>query len=198
MTDDVDVHQFVEGTIKVEPGKQEVGLTEEGKKSVNHVVDLLSRRQIPSKEVRRIMLAMREYEVGGDLGEEAQEEEAYDENFDMQKEIAEVLRSVRLLRKSIMSPSGKALKAGVTPGEAKDVISMSNSMINTLMKSHEKVVNMSRYRAVEQATVDILRELDGQEELIQKLVDFRDAGAKGDGPLTSAFLDALEQRLEAN
>lgn len=186
---EVDVHDF-QAEVRVVAPAEAYG--PEATKAVNHVVDLLSRKQVPMKNVKQIVTALACYEIdGSDIPEDS-----YDSTFDMEKEVTEVLRSVKLLRKSIMNPNGTALRAGVTVGEAKDVISMSNTMINTLMKSHEKIVNMARYRAVEQATIDTLRELDADLSLTDRLDQFHEAGATGDGPLTTYFLEALEARLD--
>ena len=145
-----------------------------------------------TKNVKQIVSALANYEVDGtDVPEES-----YDSTFDMEKEVTEVLRSVKLLRKSILNANGTGLKAGVTVSEAKDVISMSNTMINTLMKSHEKIVNMARYRAVEQATIDTLRDLESDAKFLEDLEAFQKAGSHGEGPLTVAFIEALDRRLE--
>lgn len=188
---EVDIHDFVASTVKADT-HEEAGFSPAALQAFNYVLDLLKRKQIPPKKLRELMIAISSQEEELDPSDE----EAYDETFDMEREVAEVLRSVKILRKSILTPSGRGLRAGVTVAEAKDVISMSNSMINTLMKSHEKIVNMARYRAVEQATVDVLRDLDGDEKLIQDLEIFQAGGKKGDGPLVTAFIHSLEMRLE--
>lgn len=190
---EVDVHEFV-STAEAAAGqdREEMGFSQSALQSFNHVVDLLKRRQVPQKKLRELMIAIsaNEENSGSD------DEESYDETFDMEKEVAEVLRSVKILRRSILNESKKGLKVGVTVAEAKDVLSMSNSMINTLMKSHEKIINMARYRAVEQATVDILRELDGDEKFAEDIETYQAEGKKGDGPLIKSFLSALESRLD--
>ena len=168
-------------------------LSREEKQALNTVKEMLDLGRVPKKEAFALLRAL------GAIDHNSQMVEVfvvYDESFDLSKEISEVLKSVRLLRKSILSPSGKSLKSGVTVGEAKDVISMSNSMINTLVKTHEKVVNMERYRAVEQATVDILRELDSDREFMRELNEHIEAGGSGEGPLVRKFIEALEVRLE--
>jgi len=191
LTGEVDVHEFA-NTAESIAQPEEVGFSPEALQSFNHIVDLLKRRQVPKKKLRELMIAISANEDNsGDEGEEA-----YDETFDMEKEVAEVLRAVKILRNSMLNESKKGLKVGVTIGEAKDVLSMSNSMINTLMKSHEKIVNMARYRAVEQATVDILRDLDGDEKFITDLENFQAEGKKGEGPLIKSFMAALESRLD--
>lgn len=187
--EEIDVHDFQPET-RAEPPP--AGFGPEAVKAVNFVVDLLARKQVPAKQVKQIVSALANYEVdGSDIPEQD-----YDEAFDMEKEVKEVLRSVKLLRRSIMNSSGTALKAGVLVSEAKDVISMSNTMINTLMKSHEKIVNMARYRAVEQATIDILRDLESDAKFLAELERYQAEGAHGEGPMTSAFLEALDRRLE--
>lgn len=195
MQGEVDIHAFASAAEKVASVvvEEDQGFSPSASQAFNQIVDLAKRKQIPQKKVRELMLALAIYETGE--GEDG-ESEVYDETFDMEKEVAEIIQSVRMLRRSIRSPNGKGLKAGVTVAEAKDVISMSNTMVNTLMKSHEKIVNMARYRAVEQATVDILRDLDGSEKLVSDLEEFHAAGKKGDGPLVVSFMEALESRLD--
>lgn len=168
-------------------------LSREEKQALNTVKEMLDLGRVPKKEAFALLRALAAFDHNSQMEEDDVD---YDESFDLSKEISEVLRSVRLLRKSILSPSGKSLKSGVTVGEAKDVISMSNSMINTLVKTHEKVVNMERYRAVEQATVDILRELDSDREFMRELNEHIEAGGSGEGPLVRKFIEALEVRLE--
>jgi len=168
-------------------------LSREEKQALNTVKEMLDLGRVPKKEAFALLRALAAFDHNSQMEEDDVD---YDESFDLSKEISEVLKSVRLLRKSILSPSGKSLKSGVTVGEAKDVISMSNSMINTLVKTHEKVVNMERYRAVEQATVDILRELDSDREFMREFNEHIEAGGSGEGPLVRKFIEALEVRLE--
>lgn len=197
-TGDIDVHEFaktVDTSLVPVFGEIEPGFTPADLQAFNCIVNLLKKRQLPQKKLRELMSAIGAYEEDSYGGEDGDDDD-YDETFDMEKEVAEVLRTVKILRRTILSPNKRALKAGVTVGDAKDVLSMSNSMIATLMKSHEKIMNMARYRAVEQATVDILRELDGAEKLVTDLEDFQASGAKGDGPLVTSFLTALEARLD--
>lgn len=197
----IDVFEFEKGLITPPPSiptqeaidEEAMGFTTQSLKSFNQLIDQIKRKQLPPKRLKELTSALAmSYE-----SEDASPDEAdYDETFDMEKEVSEVLKTVKLLRKSILTASGRAIRAGVTVSEAKDVISMSNSMISTLMKSHEKIVNMARYRAVEQATVDVLRDLDGDSALIEKLEEFHSANKEGDGPLVTAFISALESRLD--
>ena len=159
------------------------------------VMGMLAQGTLPFTMVKEIATALKAYGSHGEPNA-VEVEDVYDETFSMAEEVHEVMKAVKLLRKSILAPGGKALKTGITTTEAKDVISMSNTMINTLMKSHEKIMNMERYRAVEQATVDVLRELDGDEKLVTALEKFHAEGKKGDGPLVENFISALEMRLD--
>lgn len=188
---EVDVHEFAGSTVKAET-PEEIGFSPAALQAFNYTLDLLKRKQIPQKKLRELMVAI----SAGEEEFDGVDDDDYDETFDMEKEVSEVLRSVKVLRKSIMTASGKGLRSGVTVGEAKDVISMSNSMITTLMKSHEKIVNMARYRAVEQATIDTLRELDSDLLLGDRLEQFHANGSVGEGPVTTYFLEALETRLD--
>lgn len=200
MSEEIDVRDFdivkpaeaKNGEVFVEDG---LVLSREEKQAINLVKELVDIGRMPRKEAFALLRCLARFDQNAQMEEEGDVD--YDEAFDLSKEIGEVLKSVRLLRKSILSPSGKSLRSGVTVGEAKDVISMSNSMINTLVKTHEKVVNMERYRAVEQATVDILRELDTDRVFARELNEYVESEERTqDGPLIRRFIDALSARLE--
>lgn len=184
---EVDIHAFE--AIK----SDDCRLDPAQRKSFDHVMEMLTSGVMPFPKVKEIAVALKPY---GGLAAPDPDDETYDETFSMADEVKEVMAAVRLLRKSIYAVGGRKLREGVTISEAKDVISMSNTMINTLMKSHEKIMNMERYRAVEQATVDVLRELDGDRKLVAALEKFHEGGCKGDGPLVENFITALELRLE--
>lgn len=184
---EIDIHSFEAGQAddcRLDPAQR---------KAFDHVMEMLTSGVMPFPKVKEIAAALKPY---GGFATPDQDEDTYDETFSMADEVKEVMVAVRLLRKSIYAAGGKKLREGVTISEAKDVISMSNTMINTLMKSHEKIMNMERYRAVEQATVDVLRELDGDRKLVAALEKFHEEGCKGEGPLVENFITALELRLE--
>jgi len=186
---EVDLHDF-------ETEVSASALDPNQRRAFSLVMGMLTQGTLPFPMVKEIATALKAYGSHGQPDETSVEDDVYDETFSMAEEVHEVMKAVKLLRKSIMAPGGKALKKDITTTEAKDVISMSNTMINTLMKSHEKIMNMERYRAVEQATVDVLRELDGDEKLITALEKFHEEGKKGDGPLVENFINALEIRLD--
>lgn len=82
----------------------------------------------------------------------------YDADFDMNKEIGEQIISVRAMRNSIMVHG--RIKPNISTREVKEVVASANTMFTTLMKHHETVQGLERHRAVESATVEILKEMD--------------------------------------
>jgi hypothetical protein len=83
----------------------------------------------------------------------------YDEKFKLSDEVSSLVNMVRAIRNRAF-PDGTHLDPDLSISEAKDVLSMTNTTIATLMKSHEKLVNMERFRAMEVATIDTLNALD--------------------------------------
>lgn len=105
-------------------------------------------------------------------------EVAYGASYDITGEIQGLIESVRAMRSSVMTQEGK-MREDVTPREMKEVVTSTTSLMNLLMKSHEKLMSFDRARALEQATVDILRELGG-EEIVSQFVEMMEARLEKD------------------
>lgn len=97
----------------------------------------------------------------------------YGAEYDMTSEVEGLIQSVRAMRGSVMTEDGR-MRTDVTPREMKDVVTATSSLMNLLMKSHEKLMDFDRQRALEQATIEILREMGG-EEIVTKFVENMEA-----------------------
>jgi hypothetical protein len=74
----------------------------------------------------------------------------YGADFNFKVEIEAQLAAVKALRAKVMGPGGLLLD-GVSTREAKEVIGASSTLITTLMRHHEKIMNFERLRALEEA-----------------------------------------------
>jgi len=82
----------------------------------------------------------------------------YDANFSLAEELQAQISAVRAVREKIMV-NGR-LADTTTTREAKEVISSGSTLLGTLMKYHEKVVNMERLRLLEVSVIEALQEVD--------------------------------------
>lgn len=74
----------------------------------------------------------------------------YGAEFNFKSEIESQLAAVKALRAKVMGPNGQLLE-GVSTREAKEVIAASSTLITTLMRHHEKILNFERLRVLEEA-----------------------------------------------
>jgi len=100
----------------------------------------------------------------------------YGPDFDLTNEVNTQLAIVNAMRNTIVVPGTHALREGVTTREAKELISASNTLMSTLMKSHKDIINAERQRAVEEAVIVYASRLEDGEK--------------------SKFLDGLAEELE--
>lgn len=91
----------------------------------------------------------------------------YGTGFDLGAEVEAQIQAVRAVRGTVME-NGRIIK-GVSSREAKEVISSGSTLLNTLMKFHEKVLNMDRLRLLEAAVIEVLGE--ESEELRNRVVE---------------------------
>jgi hypothetical protein len=103
--------------------------------------------------------------------------EDYGPNFSMERELNEQLKLIRKMRMSV-----RYAGVEVDMKERKEVISACNSFFSSLMKYHEKVVNLERLRLVEQALVKSVKQFSEQSEDREQV--YRD------------FIDILKSNLE--
>jgi hypothetical protein len=101
----------------------------------------------------------------------------YGADYDLKSEVENLITAARALKNSVMYANGD-IKPGITPREMKEVVTSTSSLISLLMKSHEQLMNFDRQRILEQSTVEVLREMGGEE-------------------IVSRFVKMMEERLEA-
>lgn len=87
------------------------------------------------------------------------EQVKYGADFDLAAEVSMQIMAVRAMRESVL-PGGR-VRPGVPAREIKEVITASSTLLNTLLKTHEKIMSYERMRAIEEAvneTIDTLPE----------------------------------------
>ncbi len=89
----------------------------------------------------------------------------YGADFDFASEVTAQIRAVRAMRRSVMSDSGKVLE-NVSARELKEVVSASSTLLQTLLKTHEKVLSFDRQRAVERSVVEVVKRLGKDEQTL--------------------------------
>lgn len=94
----------------------------------------------------------------------------YGAEFDLSDEVNQQIRAVRALRNHVLDESGN-IKDGSGPRDVKEMIASSNTLLSSLMKFHDKIINQNRMRLIEQATVEAVKTLptENQEIFFQKL-----------------------------
>lgn len=127
---------------------------------IEEILPLLSEDQL--RELTEELLSL------GVVKQSDEDEIVYDAQFDLGKEIELQLRTVHALRRKVMI--NNRLRSGATTKEVKDVVSTTTTMLNALMKHHEKMLSMDRQRALESATISVLKEL-GDEAMINKFFE---------------------------
>jgi hypothetical protein len=91
----------------------------------------------------------------------------YGAEFDINEEVQMQIMAVRAMRDSIM-PGGR-MRVGVPAREMKEVVTASSTLLNTLLRTHEKILNYDRQRAIEEATIEAISTLpDENKELFFK------------------------------
>jgi len=98
------------------------------------------------------------------------EDPNYGADFDMSVEVNDQIRTVRALRAMVINENG-TIKTGYTARDAKELISASGTLLGSLMKFHDKIINQSRMRMVEQATIEVIKTLpeDSQVKFFETL-----------------------------
>ena len=85
----------------------------------------------------------------------------YDETYSLKDEMTMLLVAVRAMRNEILD--GDRLRKNVGVKDLKEFLGSSSTIMSTLMKNHEKLMSMERHRAIEQATIETLKEIGGDE-----------------------------------
>lgn len=112
----------------------------------------------------------------GDEDENAPTGQLYGPAYDIKLEVDGLIQAVRAMQNSVMF-NGQ-IRPGITPKEMREVVQSTTSLMSLLMKAHEKLLSLDRVRAIEQATISVLREL-------------------GDDAMVDRFVAALEAELES-
>lgn len=76
--------------------------------------------------------------------------------FDLLEEIQTQINAVQILRDRVIQDG--ELAEGVTVRDAKEALSAATSLITTLNKVYQDIVNASRLRQIELATVEVVKE----------------------------------------
>lgn len=105
------------------------------------------------------------------LTDSASDDPGYGADFNLSDEVNSQIRVVRSLRNMIMDQETGAIKEGHSARDAKELISSSNTMLASLMKFHDKIINQDRIRAVEQATIEAVKDLpqESQDRFFDRL-----------------------------
>lgn len=117
--------------------------------------------------------------------------------FSIAGEIAETVKILRSLRASMFCPVTGKLLEGKDVGEARDLLTTSNSLISTMLKTQEKVINMERFQAVEDSTIETLKTI--QEDYLTfaaAMEAYKLSGSSEEGPILKKFFECMEERLE--
>jgi hypothetical protein len=87
----------------------------------------------------------------------------YDAAYDMRNEMEMMLSTCRAMRNHVLD--GDRVRDGIAFRDLKDFMTSVSSMMSTMMKNHEKLMTMDRHRAVEQATIQVLKEIGGEDTI---------------------------------
>jgi len=112
------------------------------------VVQAIKRDAIPEYELVKILDVL---PIQADTQE-------FDSEFDLSQELTNQLKALQSIRDRIFSSDGR-IKEGSSVKEAKDFMSSSGSLLQMLQKSRSELINIDRMQAIEEATIDTMREL---------------------------------------
>lgn len=99
------------------------------------------------------------------------EDPEYGADFDMIEEVNEQIKAVRALRSSVLDPVTGQVRDDKSSRDVKEIVSTSATLLTSLMKFHEKIINQDRMRALEQATIEVVKDLspEAQEKFFTAL-----------------------------
>ena len=132
-------------------------LAEDLEETVTHLIQHARYLSLPQKERLRASLM-----IGQPLPEAADQiqiapETKYNASFDLGDEVEQQIKAVRAIRAQVFDGNGN-MRGSVSSREAKEIISTGSTMLSTLMKYHEKVMNMERLRKLELSVMEALSE----------------------------------------
>lgn len=134
----------------------------------NTVVEAVKKNVIPNYELVKLL----------DELPNQKDTQEFDASFDLSQEINGQLNALQSIRNQIFSSDGR-IRDGQTVKDAKDFMASSSQLLQMLQKSRAELINTERLQAVEEATIETLREL----------------GEMIDEDLIKRFLEALESKL---
>jgi len=79
----------------------------------------------------------------------------YGANFDLTEELNTQLRTVRAMRRYILTEDD-SIRDNMTTKDVTELTRASTNLTNLLMKYHKEVINMDRMRAVEEAVMSVI------------------------------------------
>ncbi len=99
----------------------------------------------------------------------------YDTTYDIRVEVEGLISAVRAMQMTVMDNG--VLRSGITTKEMKEVVTSTTTLLSLLVKTHEKFMGFDRQRALELATVEVLRELSGEkgEEIVGRFAEMMEA-----------------------
>jgi hypothetical protein len=86
----------------------------------------------------------------------------YGSDFSLTEEVNEMLKMARALRKDLMV--GDFISDDATTRDVKEAVSASNTLLNTIIKSHGQLMSFERQRAIEKAVVDSVMYLPDEQK----------------------------------
>ena len=105
-----------------------------------------------------------------EMGTDKSNNNEYGPYFSFQTEINEQIEAVRAMRKQVMN--GNRMNPDVSIRDAKETLSASTSLLQTLVKSHKDIQNFERLREVENILVEVAKDAGVGEEVL-RLVEER-------------------------
>jgi ElaB/YqjD/DUF883 family membrane-anchored ribosome-binding protein len=81
---------------------------------------------------------------------------AYGADFDLVAEIGQQLTAIKAMRRKVMTDNGVPME-GISARDLKEVATASNTILQTLIKTHEKIMSYERQRAIEKAAAAAVR-----------------------------------------
>jgi len=165
-----------------EEGLGEGSLNKQLVYAVNQIIDAARQQAISEQQMQLLADTLVDsypayFRAAGVVsrGSGSRTDPGYGANFDLAEEVNEQIKAVRALRDMIMDENGQ-IKDGHTPRDAKELISSSNTLLGSLMRFHDKIINQNRMRLVEQATVEAVKTLPEEQqevffETLQKGLD---------------------------
>lgn len=86
----------------------------------------------------------------------------YGASFDIKEEVQMQIMAVRAMRNAVM-PNGR-VRPGLASREVKEVVTASSTLLNTLMKTHDKIMSLERQRAIEEAVTTSIQTLPEEQK----------------------------------